>query len=445
MLPSPRANPPAGPDDASPADSAARITRIGLGLSALGLAAALAWAAFAPLDEGVPAAGSVVVDTKRKAVQHATGGIVRQVLVGEGSVVTEGQPLLRLDDAAARANHEAARQRYFSLRAMEARLVAERDGRAEMAPHPDLKATLSDPVVQAQWQTQLQLLRSRRTAQAAELAGIEQGRQTQQAAIDAYRAVQESRRHQLALLQDELQQTRGLVQEGYAPRNRQLELERMVAESRAALAELEGNILRSRSTIAELSQRALQRQGEYRKEVSAELADVLREVDADAEKLKAAREEFERAEIRAPAAGQVVGLAVQTLGAVVQPAQKIADVVPAGEALLLEARVPPHLIDRVREGLPVDVRFSGFAHSPQLVVDASVKSVSADALTDPVSQQSYYLARVAVTPAGRKTLGERQLQPGMPVEVVFRTGERSLVTYLLHPLVKRLSASMKEE
>ncbi len=172
MLSSPRANPPASPDDASPADSTARITRIGLGLSAVGLAAVLAWAAFAPLDEGVPAAGSVVVDTKRKAVQHATGGIVRQVLVGEGSVVTEGQPLLRLDDAAARASHEAARQRYFGLRAMEARLVAERDGRTEMTPHPDLKAALADPLVQTQWQTQQQLLRSRRAALAAELAGI---------------------------------------------------------------------------------------------------------------------------------------------------------------------------------------------------------------------------------------------------------------------------------
>jgi protease secretion system membrane fusion protein len=107
--------------------------------------------------------------------------------------------------------------------------------------------------------------------------------------------------------------------------------------------------------------------------------------------------------------------------------------------------VAPHLIDRVHANLPVDVRFNSFAHSPQLVVDGSVVSVSGDLLTDPATRVSYYLARVQLTPEGLKALGKRRLQPGMPVEVVFKTGERSLLTYLLHPLTKRVSASMKEE
>lgn len=439
------------PSQAKPADEASkpgatrRITRIGLLLSGIGFAAILLWVATAPLDEGVPAQGSVVVDTKRKAVQHATGGIVRTVLVGEGSTVTEGQPLLRLDNAQAQANYQAIRQRYLGLRAMEARLVAERDGLGTMKPHADLQAARSDALIQVQWQTQQQLLGSRRSALEAELAGIEENRQAQLVSIDAFKSMQTSRQRQLSLLQEEHGQTRGLVQEGYAPRNRQLELERMMAETQSSLAEIEGNILRARRSTAELGQRVTQRRGEYRKEVSTDLAEVLREVEADMEKLKAAREELDRTEIRAPVGGQVVGLTIQSVGAVIQPAQKIADVVPAGESLLLEARVPPHLIDRVHAGLPVDVRFNGFAHSPQLVVTARVKSVSADILNDPATQQSYYLARLAVTPDGLKTLGNRQLQPGMPVEVVFRTGERTVLSYLLHPLVKRLSASMKEE
>ena len=233
--------------------------------------------------------------------------------------------------------------------------------------------------------------------------------------------------------------------EGYAPRNRQLELGRMVAETQAAIADLQGNLLRSQRAIAELGQRALQRKSEYRKEVGDALTEIYRELQADADKMRATADELARTEVRAPADGQVVGLAVQTVGAVIQPAQKVADVVPAGEALLLEARIPPHLIDRVRTGQDVDVRFSGFAHSPQLVVDGKVQSVSGDVLADPSGQQTFYLARVAVTADGLRTLGTRQLQPGMPVEVVFRTGERSLLTYLVHPLVKRLAASMKEE
>jgi protease secretion system membrane fusion protein len=119
--------------------------------------------------------------------------------------------------------------------------------------------------------------------------------------------------------------------------------------------------------------------------------------------------------------------------------------VPLDERLVLEARVAPHLIDRIHAGANVDVRFAAFAHSPQLVVEGVVDSISADILTDPSTNFSYYLARISITPEGGKTLGKRQLQAGMPVEVVIKTGERSLLTYLLHPLTKRVSASMKEE
>ena len=121
------------------------------------------------------------------------------------------------------------------------------------------------------------------------------------------------------------------------------------------------------------------------------------------------------------------------------------DIVPEDQTLLVEARVAPHLIDRVTKGLPVDVRFSSFAHTPQLVVQGEVVSISGDLLVDQHSGAGYYLARVAVTADGYKKLGKRQLQPGMPVEVVFITGERSMLTYLLNPLTKRIAASMNEE
>jgi membrane fusion protein, protease secretion system len=130
---------------------------------------------------------------------------------------------------------------------------------------------------------------------------------------------------------------------------------------------------------------------------------------------------------------------------VIQGGQKIMDIVPDDEPLLLETRIPPHLVDRIHAGLPVDVRFNSFANSPQLVVEGKVISVSADLLTDQPTNQSYYLARVRLTPDGVKKLGNRVLQPGMPVDVVLKTGERSMLTYLLHPLVKRMAASLKEE
>jgi protease secretion system membrane fusion protein len=179
--------------------------------------------------------------------------------------------------------------------------------------------------------------------------------------------------------------------------------------------------------------------------VQTQLAEVDREVLAEQEKFKALADELARMEIRSPADGQVVGLAAQTVGGVIQPGQKLMDIVPGDAPLLLETQVAPHLIDRVQAELPVDVRFSSFAHSPQLVVPGKVQSVSSDLLTDPQTLASYYLARVEVTAEGLQRLGKRQLQPGMPVEVVFKTGERSLLTYLLHPLTKRIAASLTEE
>jgi len=424
-----------------------RAARVGLWALALGFGGFLLWAALAPLDEGVPAQSTVMVDTKRKAVQHLSGGIISRVLVQEGQQVKEGQTLIELDAATMRANFESVRQRYLSLRAMQGRLLAEQAGKEAISFHPDLQQAASDPLIQVQMQTQSQLLRTRRLALRAALAAIDENIQSQQAMLQSYDGMLAQRRSQLALVQEELANTREMVAEGYAPRNRLLELERQTADIHAAIVELLGNTQRTHGSIAELRQQAIVRQQEQRKEVETQLAEVLREVQSDAEKLTAVRADLERTEIRAPASGQVIGLAVQTVGGVIQPGQKLMDIVPTDEPLLLEARIDPHFIDRVHVGLHTDVRFSAFAHSPQLVVQGEVVSLSNDLLTEQAGNMvvAYYLARVKVTDEGMQKLGARRLQPGMQAEVVLKTGERSMLTYLLGPLVKRVAASMKEE
>ena len=427
-------------------DDTGSVARLGLWILGLGFGGFLLWAGLAPLDEGVPTQGMVTLDTKRKTVQHLTGGIVKDVLVQEGQQVKEGDPLIRLDAAMAKANYEAIRQRYLGYRAMQSRLFAEQAGSGDIQFHPDVKAAMSDPLIKQQVSTQQQLIQARRAALGSDLQAIEESMQGLKEQLGAFQNILVQRRNQLALLTDELNNVRGMVKEGYAPRNRQLELERMVAESNASIADLTGNSLRVNRQVAELSQRSMSRKQEYRKEIESQLADVTREVQSDAERFIAATADLDRTEIKSPASGQVVGLSVQTVGAVLQPGQKLLDVVPDRQTLLLEAHIPPHLIDKIQNGLPTDIRFNTFAHSPQLVVQGKVLSVSGDLLADPANPQfSYFLARVQVTPEGMKTLGTRQMQPGMPAEIVIKTGERSLLTYLLHPLTKRMAASLKEE
>ena len=422
-----------------------RAGRIGLWVLLIGFGGFLLWASLAPLDEGVPAAGMVAIDTKRKAVQHLSGGIVAQVLVREGEEVKEGQLLLQLDSAVARANFESVRQRYLGLRAMQGRLLAEQARQSVITFHPALVAVKSDPLIRQQMQTQEQLLATRQSLLRSDLQSIEESIAGQQGLLVSYKEVLENRKQQRSLINEELGQLRGLVADGYAPRNRQREMERMAAESSSSIADLQGNTVRALRAVGELRQRALSRQQEYRQEIETQLAEVSRDVLSEQEKLLAVTNDLSRTEILSPASGQVVGLAVQTVGGVVQAGQKLMDIVPKGVPLLLEAHVAPHLIDRVHAAMPVDVRFSSFANSPQLVVGGQVVSVSRDLLTEPQTNMTYYLARVEVTPDGLKDLGNRQMQPGMPVEVIFKTGERSMLTYLLHPLTKRLAASMTEE
>lgn len=404
-----------------------------------------AWIALAPLDEGVPAGAQVVVDTRPKPIQHQQGGVVLDILVGEGDRVRAGQTLLRMDTAATAAVHESVRQRYYALRAAQGRLQAERNGLARISWHADLQPATPNPLAQVHMDNQSALLASRRQALDAELRGLAESQQAQQATLASATAMLASRQQQLGLLREELDNTRPLVQEGYAPRNRLLELQRQLAEADAMIAELKGQRERSQSALAELTQRRLQRQSEFQRDVHLQLSEVLRDVDAEAQRLRAADQDMQRTEIRSPVDGHVIGLAVQSPGSVVQPAQKLMDIVPQDEGLLIEARVPPHLADRIRNGQAVDVRFAAFAHTPQLVVQGEVVSVSADAMQDPQAQTTFFLARVSLTAQALDVLGERRLIPGLPAEVVFKTGERSLLAYWLHPLSKRLAESMKEE
>mgnify|MGYP003703487371 CR=1 FL=1 len=434
------------PDTAPPTDTR-HAMRVGLLALAIGFGGFALWATLAPLDEGVPSQGMVVVDTKRKPVQHPAGGIIKQVLVHEGDVVKDGQPLIELDEAVAKANLASIRMRYFDLRAQAARLHAEQTGALTISFADDLRAASGDTAVQALMQTQQQLFAARRASLKADVDAIEESIRGQELARRTYVDMQASRQKQQALIREELQQLRPLVAEGYAPLNKQRELERNEADTQAALTELAGNIARTASSISELRQHRISKEQEFRKDVETQLVEVNREMQIHAEKLVAVQADLNRTEIRSPAAGQVVGLAMQSVGGVIQPGQKIMDIVPVGEPLMLEVRIDPHLIDKVHAGLETDVRFATFAHAPQLVVPGIVQSISSDLLEDQVggNKVMYYLARVRVTPDGMKALGAHRMQPGMPVEVVIKTGERSMLSYLLGPLHKRLASVMKEE
>jgi len=421
--------------------------RLGFWVLVIGFGGFLLWSALAPLDEGVSAQASVAIESKRKTIQHLSGGVVHQVLVHEGQLVKADDVLVELDEGVSKANFEAIRQNYMGQRAAESRLLAEQQGLGQISFHPDLTNAKADPLVQQHIQSQTQLFLSRRSALAAEMQAAEENISGLRAQFDSVTLMLQNRKSQAQLQSQQLQSLKELSEEGYAPKNQVLQLEQSQSELRSTMADLQGNLNRLQRSIAEVEQRKLQRKGEYMKEVSQQLADVRREVEANQQKLKAVTEELDRTQIKSPVDGQVVGLTLGSVGGVVSPGQRLMDIVPVGESLLVDAKIPPHIIDKVKAGQSVEVRFSTFANSPQLVLDATLLTLSSDVIAEqtPMGTQSYYLARIQITPEGIKTLGKRVIQPGMPAEVLIKTGERSLLTYLLHPLTKRIAASMKEE
>jgi protease secretion system membrane fusion protein len=429
-----------------PTDSQ-RTTRLGLVVIVIGFGGFLAWAAYAPLDEGVPAQATVTIDTKRKSIQHMTGGIVARVAVREGQTVKVGDTLVELNDESARATYESIRQNYMAQRAAESRLVAEIEGQSSISFHRDLLAAGKEPSINQHIHTQSKLFESRRAALNSELSSIDESIAGQEAMIAGLRLQLENRNLQLQKQTEQQRSMSELAEAGYIPRNQALQLEQAQAELKAVLAELNASKLRTERSISELKMRRLQRTMEASRESAAQLAEVRKEVQAGRERLDAISAELGRVRIKAPVNGQVVGLSIASIGGVVAPGQTLMDIVPGDENVVLEVRIPTHMIDRIHVGDPVAVRFSAFAHSPQLVAEAIINSISGDAVTErtPMGNASFYLARVSLTPEGIKNLGARQLQPGMGAEVLIKTGERSLLTYLLHPLTKRIAASMKEE
>ena len=431
--------------DIQPRIETTSLVKTGAFFLLLGIGLALIWTLIAPLDEGVPANGTFMVDTKRKIVQHQQGGLIRHIAVREGQDVKMGDLLLTLDDTQARAEYEGIRKRYLGAKAAESRLLAEQAGSRPIVFPEEMMRDANEPVVAEYMRVQTDLLNSRRGALSSELAALEEAIRGHQEAVRSYERQWEFRSQQYQALVEERDGMRELTREGYAPRNKLLELERLASESEAKMSEFQFEMSRARRSATELNLKRTQREQEYRKEVAVEMAAVRLDLNVEAERLKASRDILERTQIRAPVSGAVVGLANQTVGGVIIAGARIMDVVPRNEMLVFEAQVPPNLIHRISVGQVASIRFSNFGASPMLTIDGKVISVSADLLTDPATNVSYYLARLQVTPAGQEALGSNLLQPGMPAEIVIKTGERSMLTYLLHPLVRRFSRSMTEE
>jgi HlyD family type I secretion membrane fusion protein len=420
------------------------IVRIGFFVLVFGFGAFLLWAFLAPLGEGVVANGEVTVVTNKKTIQHQYGGTIEEILVKEGARVKREQVLIRLNDTQPKANLTTIRGEYFLALATEARLLAERRRAPKILFPQQMTALAHLPDIANLMKTQDELFSVRRGSLMNEINILRENIEGLQEYISRIEELQHARAQQMELLTAEMNSLKDMVEQGYYPRTRLIEMERMRAELSGRRSEDLGNIARTRKTINEYKITIVRRDQEYMKEVEALLGEVQRKTAAARDHYAATLDVLEKTEIRAPEEGVVVGLTVHTPGGVITPGQRIMDIVPANAELIVEAKVSTADIERVHNNQMVDLRFTAFDVRKTPVIEGEVILVSADRFTDELTKMPYYLCRVKITPEGLRDLGDRQLQPGMPVQAVIKVSQRTLMDYLIKPLVDRIAVSFQE-
>jgi HlyD family type I secretion membrane fusion protein len=423
-----------------------RSIRLGMWILLAGFGGFLLWALLAPLDEGVPAPGVVSVESVKKRIDHLTGGIIEKILVREGQAVREGDELIIFNETQAKAALGSTHTQWRIAQANEARLNAERTGVKSVAFPPDLvKAAEKDPEIAAALRTQTELFFSRRTALAGELRIIQESIRGLEFQLRSLDQLKVGREKQVQLFNEQLASFTKLHSQGFVSRNQLLEIERQLAEVQSKQSEDMANIAGINARLAEFRMRGAQREIEYKREVETQLTAWQRELAAINEKLTTQQDTHDRLKVRAPVSGIVVDLAYHTVGGIIKPGDRIMDIVPQDDALIVEAQLPPQYIDRVHPGLPADMHFDAYmSRAERPVIRGKVVVVSADALTDPRSGGKYYSMRVSVPGEELRKLGDLKLQPGMQGTVMVKTGERSLMVYLLRPLLRRFSSALGE-
>lgn len=401
------------------------------------------WAAFAPLNSAALASGVVTVKSYRKTVQHLEGGIVKAIYVRDGDQVAAGDVLLELDGTQALAELEMVRSQLIASVALDARLVAERDGLDAVDFQQDAAST-DKRVLEAQ-QNEAQVFQARRSARLGE-TGVLQKRVVQlDEQIRGINAVIAGKQKEAAFYEEEVGDLSALLKEGFVDKQRLREQQRNGVRLLSEIAELRSSIAGARLQIGETELQIMQLNKDFIAEVVTLQSEVQTKIFDLNERLAAVTERAQRLRVRAPEAGMVLGMQVHTVGGVIAPGTPLLDLVPASEDLVVEAQISPIDIDRIALGKLADVRFSAFNSATTPVIEGRLAQISADRLVNEQTGVPYYLGRIELTDKGRKALGDLTLVPGMPAEVLINTGERTLLNYLVQPATNAFARSLIED
>lgn len=402
------------------------------------------WSYLAPIASSAAAPGFVAVKSHSKTVQHLDGGIVKEILVKDGSLVKEDDVLIILDGTDIKAQLEILRGQQITLSAQVARLTAERDHSGQVIYPKDLQ-NLNDPRIIEARQSEDQVFRARKNAHDGEVSVLNQRINQLNSRIQGLQGQKSSKQHLNTSYTEEAKDLRELLAEGFADKQRLRDMERSLTATTGEIASLSAEIASSEMQIGETRLQILQLEKQFQEEVAAKLSEAQAQLYDVNQRYTATNDRVNRIEIKAPAAGRVMGMTVYNMGSVITPGRPILDIVPQGEELVVSARVSPMDIDRVHEGLTAEVRFSAFKQALTPKTVGTVINLSADRITDERTGQPYYEAKIELTPESYVKLGNLELLPGMPADVLINTGERTVFEYLMQPITNAWSRALIED
>lgn len=432
-------------DDREVSRSIRRHLMVGVIASLAMVGGAGAWASVTDLAGAVVAPGHFVVDSYVKKVQHPTGGVVGEILVGEGDEVRAGDVLMRLDSTQTRANLAIVTKRLNELAARLARLEAERDDLDDIAFPDWLLANNRDPEVAAAIQSESRLFQSRRDAREGQKAQLNQRIAQFEHEIAGLKAQEVAYGEGIEVLNTEISVLNRLREQGIVSDQRLNGLKTQAAtfggergEKIAFQAQSAGRITETRLQILQIDQ-------DLRSEVGRELREVQGQIGEYVERKVAAEDELKRIDIVAPQSGIVHQLAVHTVGGVISPADPIMLIVPEGDDLALEVQIAPKDVDQIQIGHAALLRMTAFNLRTTPELNGFVSRIAADLTTDERSGQSYYLVRVAIPQAEKEKLKSLTLVPGMPAELMIKTADRTALSYLVKPLSDQIFRAFRED
>ncbi|MBM85575.1 MAG: hypothetical protein CMM47_06100 [Rhodospirillaceae bacterium] len=401
------------------------------------------WAALAPLSSGITASGVLEVDTGIKMVQHLEGGLVKEVLVREGDNVKEGDVLMRLDPLLSDAQTLVRQSSIISGLAEQARIRAEISESDSIVLNNELLNAMNSPVLSKIVEAEMRIFDERRESLRKQLS-IRNERMAQiRTEIKGLGIRLKTVHDQMALINDELKGIEKLFHDGHVTKSRLLALKRAQTGLLGQRGAIEATIARQNQRLNEQelsleSDFQTRRTGNVQRLKSLDLS-----ISQSRESLGVIQDKRKRVEIRAPASGQIMNLAVKTIGGVTNRSQPLMEIVPDNERMVLRAKVRSKDIEQVKRGATVKVRLMAF--NPRLTPPVNGEVVAISPTTIPSKKGPTYKVTIALDPKSlKKSVGEQKLTSGMPASGIIAVGERTLLEYLMTPMTASFEMALRE-